>query len=106
MPRTIRSAVHCPNQLGVVPIHSFSFPLIALALQLHRERNDVVVHFAVIVGPDDFFPAHGTLGDAFAGLGTLVFAGYQGFHETCVAEKVTLKRRENFLVVIGEKLCM
>ena len=79
--------------LGVVPINGFSFPLIGPTLQLHRKRNNIVDVFTVIAWPDDLFPTHRALGDAFSGLGTLVFTGYQGFHETCMAEQVTLKRK-------------
>lgn len=73
----------------VVPIHSLSLPLIdpALHSELHRKRDHIVDVFAVVVtGSDDLLPAHRTLGDALSGLGTLVLAGYEGFHETCVAE--------------------
>lgn len=77
--------------LGVISIDSFSFTLINFTLKLHRKRDDVVVVSAVIVWPGDFLPAHWAFGDAFSGLGALVFASYQGFHETCVAEEVTLK---------------
>ena len=89
----------CPNHsmfqpLGIVLINSFSLPLVALTLQLHRKRNNVGVAFTVIIWPDDPFSTHGALGGAFSGLGTLVFTGYQGFHETCMAEQVTLKREK------------
>ena len=89
----------CPNHsmfqpLDVVLINSFSLPLVGLALQLHRERNNVGIAFTVIIGPDDLFPTHRALGSAFSGLRTLIFTGYQGFHETCMAEQVTLNREQ------------
>ena len=77
--------------LGVVPIDSFSFPLVDLTLKLHRERDNVVVIFTVISWSEDFLPADRAFGYAFSGLRALIFTSYQGFHETCVAEEVTLK---------------
>ena len=80
---------------GVFPIDSFSFPLVDFTrcFELHRKRDNVVVFFAVITRSDDLLPAHWAFGDAFSGLGTLIFTSYQGFHETGMAEQVTLKRR-------------
>lgn len=77
-----------PSRL--VPIDSLPFALVhlTLRLELHRKRDDVVDLFAMIAWPDDLLPAHRTFGCALAGLGALVLAGYQGFHETCVAEQV------------------
>ena len=85
-----------PHPSDIVFIDSFSFPLVdpPLRLELHRKRDDVVILiFAMIVRSHDFFPAHGAFGDAFAGLGALVFACYEGFHEACMTEEVALKRR-------------
>lgn len=87
---------------GIVPINSLSFSLVdpTLCLKLHRKRDYIVVLFAVITWSHDLLPAHWTLGDAFSGFGTLIFTSYQGFHETCMAEQVTLKKTE--LVFIRE----
>ena len=84
-----------------VPIDSLSFPLVdpALCLELHRKRDNVVRVSAMVGRSDDFLPAHRTLGNAFSGLGTLIFAGYEGFHEAGVAEEVTLKRTELVFVM-------
>ena len=74
---------------GKIPINSLSFPLVdpTLRLQLHRKRDNIVVFiFAMIAWSDDLLPAHGTFGNAFAGLRALVFTGYEGFHEACMAE--------------------
>ena len=81
------------NSSVVIPINSLPFPLInpTLRLELHRQRDHIVVifAFAVIMRPDDLLPAHRTLWGAFSGLGALIFARDEGFHETGVAEKVT-----------------
>lgn len=63
---------------GRIPINSLPLPLVdpTLCLNLHRKRNNIVVNFAVITWSDDLLPAHWTLGDAFAGLRTLIFASY------------------------------
>lgn len=76
----------------LVSTDSLPFPLVGPILKLHRKRDNVVVSSAVISRPDDLLPAHGTFGGAFSGLGALVFASDQGFHETCMAEEVTLKK--------------
>ena len=80
---------------NIVFIDGLSFPLVdpPLHLELHRKRDDVVGFiFAMIVRSHDLFPTHGAFGDAFAGLGALIFACYEGFHETCVTEEVALER--------------
>lgn len=63
---------------GIVPIHCFSFALVdpTLRLEFHRKRDNIVVISAMISWSDDFLAAHWALGDAFAGLGTLIFTGY------------------------------
>lgn len=77
---------------GKIPINSLSFPLVdpTLRLQLHRKRDNIVVILAVVLAviawSDDLLSAHGTFRDAFARLRTLVFTGYEGFHEACMAE--------------------
>ncbi len=73
---------------GIIPVESFSFPLIGptLCFKLHRKRDNIVVLFAVIAWSEDLLPAHWTLGDAFTGLRALIFTSDEGFHETCVAE--------------------
>ena len=80
----------------IIPIDSLSFPFVVPALcpKLHRERDNIVVIPAMVTRSDDLLPAHRTFGGAFSGLRTLAFAGYEGFHEACVAEEVTLKRAE------------
>lgn len=74
----------------VVPINSLPFPLIdiTLRLELHRQRDHIVIRPAVILRPDDLLPAHRTLWDALSGLGALVLARDEGFHKTGVAEEV------------------
>ena len=81
---------------GVFPVDSFSFPLVDFTrcFKLHRKRDNVVVIFSVITGPDDLLPAHWAFGDAFSRLRTLIFSSYQGFHETGMAEQVTLERAD------------
>ena len=60
---------------GIIPVESFSFPLIdpTLCFKLHRKRNNIVGFSAVIIWSDNLLPAHWTLGDAFTGLRTLIF---------------------------------
>lgn len=84
----------------VVPIDSLSFPLVdpTLRLKLHRKWDNIVGIFAMITWSDDLLPAHWTLGGAFAGLRTLIFTRYEGFHETCMAEEVTLRQTELIFV--------
>lgn len=88
--------LQCSISSRIIPIDSLSFPFVAPALcpKLHRERDNVVVIPAMVARSDDLLAAHRTLGGAFAGLGSLTFAGYEGFHEACVAEEVTLKMAE------------
>ena len=90
------------QSLDVIPINGFSFPLVDFTFQLHRKRNNVVIISATVNGSDDLFPAHWAFGDAFSGLRALVFTSYQGFHETCMAEQVTLKGM--ILVFEGDSL--
>lgn len=72
----------------VVPLDSLSFPLIdpTLRLELHRKRDNIVDLFAMIARSDNLLPAHWTLWGAFAGLGTLIFTRYEGFHEAGMTE--------------------
>lgn len=89
--RILSTVFDASKALVIVPVDSFSFSLVdpTLRLELHRKRNNVVVISAMINPSDDLLPAHWALGDAFAGLGTLILTSYQGFHEACVAEQVT-----------------
>ena len=82
-----------PSLLQVlVPVDSLSFPLVVPTFKLHRKRDDIVDIFAVIARSDNLLPAHWTLWGALAWLGTLVFTRYEGFHETCMAEQMTLMK--------------
>ena len=74
----IPSSVFDGPQSGIVLINCLSLSLVdpTLWLQLHCKRDNVMDIFAMIAWSDDLLPAHWTLGDAFAGLGTLIFASY------------------------------
>lgn len=89
------------NASVVVPLDSLSFPLVdpTLCLELHRKRDNIVDIFAMIARSDDLLPAHWTLRGAFAGLGTLIFTRYEGFHKACMAEQVTLKKNIELVFV-------
>ena len=85
LPRVSRTATRKPfsvswtlHSSSIVFIDSLSFPLVdpPLRLELHRKRDNVAIIFAMIIRSHDLFPAHWAFGDAFAGLGALIFARY------------------------------
>lgn len=63
---------------GVFSVNSFSFSLgePTRCFKLHRKRDNVVIISSVITRSYDLLPAHWAFGDAFSGLGTLIFTSY------------------------------
>ena len=63
---------------GVFSVNSFSFSLVepTRCFKLHRKRDNVVIISSVITRSYDLLPTHWAFGDAFSGLGTLIFTSY------------------------------